>query len=230
MRNMAPARILDSHIHLWPHTAANPYGHSWMQPGHILTRQFSIDDYIAAKKSDPAVEGFVYVETDRKLDPFSPADERFEWASEAFEEVKWLRRIVEGTPLDGEGFTKEQGQLMKGAVIWAPMDHGLDVFKKYIRIARKAAGEKTWAKVKGIRFLLQGISDEAKFRELVLGDGFADILEYMPEMDGKPSFDVGVDTRRGGPWQLEIATEAIEKLRAAAGSGRDTVFVISAFC
>ncbi|KAF2100895.1 hypothetical protein NA57DRAFT_35937 [Rhizodiscina lignyota] len=227
---MPPRRIIDSHIHLWPHSAASPSGHSWMEPGALLTRQFSIGDYIAANKHDPALEGFVYVETDRKLNPFRSEDQNFEWASETFEEVKWLKRIVEGTPLEGEGFTKEQGDLMKGAVIWAPVDHGLDVFKRYIQMARDVAGDKTWKRVKGIRFLLQGIHDETKFKQLVLSAGFADVLRYLPQTEERLSFDVGVDATRAGVWQLEVATDAIESLRAAGESGKNTVFILSEFC
>lgn len=223
-----PTKIIDSHIHLWPHTSASSSVHSWMEAGGPLTRQFSINDYIAANKADSALSGFVYVETDRRLDTFSAEDESFNWANETFEEVKWLRRIVEGAPGDGENFQKEHGALMKGAVIWAPVDQGVNVFRKYVAVAREVAGEETWKRVKGFRFLLQGILDQNKFQDLVLSESFADVLEEMVSMG--MSFDVGVDTHRGGPWQLEIATEAIERLRKRPSqSTNKTVFILSTF-
>jgi L-rhamnono-1,4-lactonase len=227
---METEKILDSHIHLWPHSAASASGHSWMKPGAPLTRQFSIENYMAANKNEPSLEGFVYVETDRKLEKCHADDESFQWASETFREIRFLRRIVEGAPLEGEGFTKEQGALMKGAVIWAPVDHGLTLFKRYMQMAQSTAGEATWKRVKGIRFLLQGILDQTEFKRLALSDDFADILRYLPQIGGGLSFDVGVDTRSSGIWQLEIATEAVENLRTAGGTGKDTIFIMNHMC
>lgn len=199
-----------------------------METGGPLTRQFSIEDYVSASKSDPALSGFVYVETDRRLDAFNAHDENFDWANETFEEVKWLRRIVEGKPDEGEGFEKEHGNMMKGAVIWAPVHQGVDVFRRYVALARQIAGEETWKRVKGFRFLLQGILDQQEFKKLVLSEDFADVLEEMGSMG--LSFDVGVDTHRGGPWQLEMATDAIESLRKRPSqSAQRTVFILSTF-
>lgn len=224
---MTAPRIIDSHIHLWPHTAASPAGHAWMQPGAPLTRQFSLPDYNAANKTDVALEGFIYVETDRRLDEYDPSDSNFNWAKQTFEELRWLRRIVEGIPAAGEAFGKEHSALLKGAVIWAPVDHGPEVFMKYLEKATAIAGEKTWHKVKGVRFLFQDMQNRQAFQDLVLSDSLATIFRILPNLDAPMSFDVGVDSRSTGVWQLEVVTEAIKKLRTCAKGGEKTVFILS---
>ncbi|KAJ9646503.1 L-rhamnono-gamma-lactonase [Coniosporium tulheliwenetii] len=197
---MPRQRILDSHIHLWPASAANPSSHAWMTPGAHLAKQYSVSDYLSASTSpDAVVEGFVYVETDRRVggagDDNGPSENLEAWA-EPLEELRWLRRIVEGTPEEAEGFSPGDGRLMKGIVAWAPLDRGPDVFEE----------------VKGFRFLLQGIKEEATLRELVLGEGFVGALRRFRGEGRDSSFDVGVDMRGAGVWQLEVAAEMIVKV------------------
>lgn len=225
---MHPRRILDAHIHLWPASAANPSSHTWMTPGAHLAKQYSVSDYLSASaSSDAVVEGFVYVETDRRVGSAGDGQsENLEAWAEPLEELRWLRRIVEGTSEEGAGFTAEQGRLMKGIVAWAPLDRGPDVFEEYVAKAREVAGEKTWGRVKGFRFLLQGIKDEGALRKLVLGEGFVGAMRRFRGEGRDWSFDVGVDMRGAGVWQLELAAEVIVKVNR--GMEKDGVrFILS---
>ena len=82
-----------------------------MTPGHPLSKRHGISDYLAITSPQPA--GFIYVETDRYLPSAEPnisdsdSDEDVkgklkEWAKEPLEEVRFLRRIVEGMPEGGD--------------------------------------------------------------------------------------------------------------------------------
>ncbi|KAL7780431.1 hypothetical protein CFE70_010454 [Pyrenophora teres f. teres 0-1] len=104
---MAPQQILDTHIHLWPSTATSSSNHSWMTRGNILAKRHGISDYLAI--TSPPPQGFIYVETDRRLpstepnipDSASSSEIRKElelWAKEPLDELRFLRRIAEGTP------------------------------------------------------------------------------------------------------------------------------------
>lgn len=249
-----PNRILDSHIHLWPASASNLQGHSWMTPGHHLTRQYGIQDYLSSAASRKP-DGFVYVETDRALPPLpellkrftssssSPPtklengdatwgeaeDEAFQtYVAEPLREVEFLRRIVEDDASnedEGHGAGQGNGKLMRGAVAWAPVQLGRKGVQRFLELAEERAGSRAWKVVKGFRFLLQGIRDEAAFRELALGRPW---IEGLKELGRRGySFDVGVDERQGGVWQLEVAGEMIQKLREEEGS--DIVLILSKF-
>ena len=132
-----------------------------MQPGHILTKQYSVNDYILAtsKRRDQFdIKGFVFVETDARVDD-SKADVRG-WAEEPLKEIAFLRRLVEGDISLGEGFQAEQSSLLRGIVAWAPLDRPLHDFLQYMAAAKEVAGKETWNKIKGFRYLVQGITDE----------------------------------------------------------------------
>lgn len=134
--------------------------------------------------------------------------------------------MVEGSPGKGEGFVKENSDLLKGAVIWAPADQGIQVFQRYVALVKEIAGDETWKKVKGFRFLLQGIADEKRFKCLVSSKAFEDVLEEMGNMG--MSFDVGVDSHSVGLWQAEATVEAIENLRRRESQKtKPTVFILS---
>ncbi|KAF7569035.1 hypothetical protein PtrM4_114500 [Pyrenophora tritici-repentis] len=167
---MAPQQILDTHIHLWPSTATSSSNHSWMTRGNILAKRHGISDYLAI--TSPPPQGFIYVETDRRLpsaepnipDSASSSEIRKElesWAKEPLDELRFLRRIAEGTPEEGDGFMQEHGNRMFGCVIYAPFHLSPKVFNEYLAIAKDVAGEKLWSKVAGFRYLLQGKGDGA---------------------------------------------------------------------
>jgi L-rhamnono-1,4-lactonase len=193
-----------------------------------LARQFSIREYLQASSSTSpiaSVRGFVYVETDRELGPQESSD-MAQWARGPLDEIAFLKRIVEGTPAkdQDEGFEPGHGDLMKGAVIWAPLNRGLEDARAYVKAARGVAGERTWERIKGFRFLLQGVKEKKKFEELVTSDGF---VQSLREMGKFWSFDVGVDQRQGGVWQLEMVVDMIERVRGGVPKEDQVVFILS---
>ncbi|QDS70959.1 hypothetical protein FKW77_007192 [Venturia effusa] len=179
--------ITHSHVHLWPSSAANNDAHAWMHEGDHLAKQYSISDYLTASSSPSSsstetanyeVKGFVYVETDRRYRKELAEGETvsdFTWAEQCRAENAFLRRIVSGETVDGvdEGFDSETAKMMKGCVLWAPVDRGLDVFK---------------------RWLDPGIRDKDAFERLVTDHGFVEVLRFMgkyhlckPDMEHPPA-------------------------------------------
>ncbi|KAF2757974.1 hypothetical protein EJ05DRAFT_538242 [Pseudovirgaria hyperparasitica] len=217
-----PPKILDSHIHLWPASAANPQSHTWMQtqPGHThpLAHEHSISDYLASCGT-PAPSGFVYVETDRALPTSPPPDsdsdsdisdaELRRYAAQPLEEIRFLRRIVEGEGVS-EGNGAEHKALLKGIVLWAPVHLGPKTLRRYLVVAEQTAGAETWGLVKGFRVLLQGWRDREGFLRLVTGEAW---IGGLAELGARGfAFDVGVDQRGGGVWQLEGVVEMVVRL------------------
>lgn len=244
---MAPSRILDSHIHLWPSTATTSKDHGWMtDPTHFLAKRHGISDYKTVTESSPAssgLQGFIYVETDRYLPAETPdlssdaSKEETEkalkeWARAPLQELEFLRRIVEDTPHEGDGFEKGDGRLLKGAVVWAPFNLSHSAFKIYLAIAESVAGPKLWGKIVGFRYLLQG-KEKGEVQKLV---GNSDWIENVVSLgDGREgkgwAFDVGVDIHRDGTEPLGAVGEMMQRVRkreAQKGGGSQPVrFVLS---
>ncbi|KIW08944.1 uncharacterized protein PV09_00858 [Verruconis gallopava] len=227
-----PQVILDAHIHLWPSSAANEASHSWMVPGGHLTKQYSLGDYleaVAPAASDFTHSGFVYVETDRTVGS-KVTDDLTVQAAEPLKEIEFLRSIVEGTAEDGHAFRAQDATLLRGIVAWAPLNRPLPDFLRYMEIARETAGEATWSKIKGFRFLLQGIVNEDEFKQLVdpSESSFVTLLKFLGSQN--LSFDVGVDQRQGGVWQLERFAAVIELAHKDVATENKTIFILNHLC
>ena len=220
------ATIIDSHIHLWPQSASNEADHSWMTPGMPLARQHILPDYYDASNQDASgsgnskVEGVVYVETDRYYDP--PSKDLAYWARNPLEEVKFVRSIVEGE------YGEQDSRMLRGIVLWAPMDQPTETLREWLRLAEQTAGAETWKRIKGFRFLLQAIHDQDKFKALVLSQDFTANLKILGEHG--LSFDVGVDQRSGGSWQLELVYMAMQRAHEGVPDGQKTIFIVNHLC
>jgi L-rhamnono-1,4-lactonase len=156
------------------------------------------------------------------------------WATEKLEELKFLHRMVDGTSqdLEDDGFAPGDGDRLKGLVIWAPFHLPPPLFKLYLRIARETLGEKAWARIVGFRQLLQATRTEAEMRALVESENWQqNILSLRTGREGKSHvFDIGVDTRGGGVWQVEVAADmvaAVRRLEREEGGERSVRFVLS---
>lgn len=232
---MPPLSIVDSHIHLWPASAANPSGHGWMNDGDPLTKQHVLSDYYrAAKQQDTTgssapsephcqVRGVVYIETDRRLEEPN-GRQLHEWARQPTEEISFLRSIVEG-----QQYGERDSQMLLGLVPWAPVSQGIQVFEDWLVHVEVTAGPKTWSRIKGFRFLLQGITDRQAFERLVFSDDFISILKSFREKGRAFSFDIGVDAHSGGVWQLEAITKVIERVHAGVRDDDKVIFILSAW-
>jgi len=204
-----------------------------MHDGHPLQRQWDVSHYLDATTNESVrpgqpqafqLQGFVYVETDRALGP-KDLDPHERWRG-PLDEVAFVRRLVEGTPREGEtNPDARSGALLLGSVLWAPVDQGPQVLLQYLKLAEDVAGPLAWRKVKGFRYLVQGIKDQRAFTKLVTGDAFIDALKLLGKMGY--AFDVGVDQRQGGVWQLQGLLECIRRVRSGCTQDEHGVFVLS---
>jgi L-rhamnono-1,4-lactonase len=203
--------IIDSHIHLYPASELDTL--AWCSPGHPLGKQRSVADY--RKTSSDRTEGFIFLETDRKNNNSTS------W-TDPLAEISWLRRIVEDQPREGEGHSPGDGKLCLGIVPWAPINLGREKVEEWLERAKETAGEKTWERVKGFRYLLQDKEDGAAVTE-----EFVEGLKVL----GRRGFvfDLGVDQHRRGRKQLEEAVEMVEKAHEGVTEGEKVVFVLSEF-
>ena len=218
-----------------------------MTPGHHLSKRHGISDYLSITSPQPA--GFIYVETDRYLPSAEPSiqdsdsDEEVkeklrQWAKEPLEEVRFLRRIVERMPEEGDGFTVDEAGKMMGCVVYAPFHLPPRVFIIYLDLVKEVAGPQLWQKIKGWRYLLQGKGDgvvanmlneneESWVNNLIGLKGLGDGCQAW-------CFDVGVDTNRDGTGPMEAVGGLIKAVRAreeneGGGDGKRVKFVLSTY-
>jgi L-rhamnono-1,4-lactonase len=200
-----------------------------MTPGNFLAKRHGIADYLAV--ANPKPEGFVYVETDRYLPssaPDLPKDNDWEyrriielWAKEPLEEIRFLRRIVEGKTEEGDGVKGDHGSLMKGVVLYAPFHFNGLHLRAYMDMAEEVAGPKLWSRVVGFRYLLQGKGDGVVERMLAGDRPNSKSVRWMSNFrhlkkgnEGKGRcFDVGVDTHRDGMGPFEALAEFMHEMR-----------------
>ncbi|RAH87125.1 amidohydrolase family protein [Aspergillus japonicus CBS 114.51] len=208
-----PIPIVDSHIHLFP--ASHLPTLAWHGPQNPLGAQHSVDEYrqatTAATTSTPSaagaagaapsyLRGFIFLETDR-ISSVEEESEKLGW-SHPLDEVSLLTRIITGTPVPGEGHAEADRQLCLGMVPWAPVPGGAAVLERYMGLVRERTGEDVYRKVCGVRYLVQ---DKPKG---VMGQaGFVEGLRWLGRQG--LAFDLGVDARQGGMWQLREAAEML---------------------
>ena len=159
-----------------------------------------------------------------------------DWAKGPLDELRFLRRIVEGNAdadVDG-GSSDRDGPPLLALVVWAPLHLNPDLIKLYLEIAEEVAGEKTWARIAGFRYLIQGIRQEEEMKNLVESPDWLDNLRSLSQGRGGRgwSFDVGVDVRSGGVWQVEVAADMVGKVRererkSGEGAGSSVRFILS---
>ncbi|KAK3402875.1 hypothetical protein B0T20DRAFT_9885 [Sordaria brevicollis] len=206
--------IIDSHIHLYPQSEIET--HKWFAEDNPLAKQHSIQEYQAATGAPGNLQGFVFIEVDRKN------DDAKDW-THPLQEIAWLRRIVTGQPKEGEGHTAEDGRDCLGIVPWAPVVLGAAKLEEYLAAAEKEAGRETWAKVKGFRYLLQD-----KPNGTALSDEFIEGLKLLGRK--KFVFDLGVDQHKRGRIQLEEAVEMIDRAHEGVEDEDKVVFILNHLC
>lgn len=212
MSSPTPPLIIDSHIHLYPSTELASL--AWCHPTHPLHAQRSVAEFHAATGSPPNLTGFLFVETDRQ-----PTAAAADFAG-PLQEIAFMRRLATGDPRPGEGHTPADAKLCLGFVPWAPMTLGAAGLEGYLERAEREAGEETWSRVKGWRYLLQD-----KENGTGLGEGFIEGLKVL----GRRGFvfDVGVDQHRRGRVQLEEVVEMIDRAHEGVEEEEKVVFILS---
>lgn len=211
--------VIDSHIHLYPSSELDTL--AWSKPNTPLHKQYSLEQYAAATSSYPSLEGFIFLETDRKQDLDKGAEDGSGWEFPLME-VEWLKRIALGTPKEGEGHTSEQKELCLAIIPWAPVPSGAEVLERYVGEVEKHA-ETSFGKIKGFRYLVQD-----KERGTMLKESFIEGLKWL----GKKGFvfDVGVNQHSGGKWQLEEAVEMIERAHEDVEEKDKITFILNHLC
>lgn len=141
------------------------------------------------------------------------------WAHEPLQEVRFLRSIVESDGVEGE--------LLKGCVLYAPMQLPEHMFKRYLEIAEKVAGPELWKRVVGFRYLLQG-KKEGEVQKLVSSEQWINNLVTLGEGRGDKgwTFDVGIDVNRDGEEGLKDVSGMIGEARKRGSNVR---FILSEF-
>lgn len=208
-----------------------------MTPGFQLTKEHILSSYVEAAEQnhsfaetrDVQVEGIIYVETDRRLSsPFDPDGQPVPlttWAAQPLDEIRFLRDIVEGR------YGEADSRMLLGIVLWAPVHLSPAVFEEWLSAARAAAGEETWKRVKGFRYLLQSMTDRADFEKVVFSDDFMSVLKSFKQYRGGRNFvfDVGVDQHSAGVWQLEDFIKVIDRVHEGVEEDGKVTFVLSMF-
>lgn len=226
MASTSKRTIIDSHVHLWPVETANLDGHTWMPPGMPIAKAHLPPDYMAATEMsesddlDVEVQGLVFIESDVRYD--IPVGDISMWARGPLGEMTFVRKIVQGE------YGDRASKSMVGIVPWAPMDQPTTVLKEYLDLAKDKAGENTWNRVKGFRYLLQAITDEGNFKALVFSSEFIANLRLLGRRGF--SFDVGVDQRSGGSWQLETMAQAMAMAHESVEEHDKVIFIVNHLC
>ncbi|PYH60154.1 uncharacterized protein BO96DRAFT_182719 [Aspergillus niger CBS 101883] len=225
-----PTPIIDSHIHLFP--APHLPTLAWYTPSSPLGSQHSVDEYRLATTSIPTspepttdshyLRGFIFLETDR-ISSIEESDPTRGW-SHALDEVSFLTRIITGDPVPGEGHKDVDRHICLGMVPWAPVPGGPAALEKYISLVReRTRTEEVFRKVRGVRYLVQD-----KPSGVMLQPEFIDGLRWLGRQ--QLAFDLGVDARQGGIWQLREAAEMMNTVYRGVGEKKDRVrIVISMF-
>ncbi len=224
--------IIDSHVHLFPASELSTL--AWQTPDGPLAKQHSVEEYKAAATvggKRPLPRGFILIEADRKHDAAETGEGDGDGWAGPLAEVAWMRRVATAAggsddappPRAGEGHASEDAGLCVALVPWAPVAGGPAVLERYLERAREAAGgegSEAWAKVKGVRYLLQD-----KPNGTALGDGFVDGLKLLGRR--RLVFDVGVDQHRRGRVQLEELVEMIDRAHDGVPEEEKVVFILS---
>lgn len=195
------------------------------------------EEHIREQQTQPHLLGVVYVETDRAL-----LDTKSEHPEERYthplQEIVFLRNLITSSP----------HSLVLAIIPWAPIDEGPTGLLHYLALAKQTAGDETWSKVVGFRYLVQGMREQGVFEAKVRSQAWMDGLRWLAKEGSKWRtqrqeaekkkkrgfvFEVGVDQRQGGTWQLDEFAECIERLRrmededGVDDEGERTSFVLS---
>jgi L-rhamnono-1,4-lactonase len=201
MTSRPPPEIIDSHIHLYSrsHIPSLRWASS-LPSDHVLRGENSTQEYRSAiSNCKDNVRGFVFIESDRLS---SQAEDGW---GHVLDEIQFLARMAKSEPEErrDEGFEGAGRDLVLGIVPWAPVPAGAKVMERYMSLAtERCKNEEVRKKIKGVRYLVQD-----KPLGVMLQPAFIESLKWLGARGF--SFDLGVDARNGGMWQLKEACEML---------------------
>jgi L-rhamnono-1,4-lactonase len=214
---------IDSHVHFWAASEANSTSHPWMTLNHPLAKEYSVNEYKkstqSSEDSNYFVRGVIYVETDRRT--IAAPDIKAK-AAEHLKELSFVRSLLEQSQTEGNGFPR-----ICGIIAWAPLTCELSEFVKYLEAARERIGTEYWSQIKGFRYLLQGIKSHEDFTAVTRSEEVMKNLRYIGQHHW--TFDVGVDQRQGGTWQLELVADLVERVDKECARDEKVTFILSEY-
>ncbi|KAK9455230.1 hypothetical protein V1511DRAFT_499830 [Dipodascopsis uninucleata] len=200
--------MIDSHVHLY--TARQNMALAWMTDDSPLRGNFRVDEYLKDSEGQ-AVDGIIFLEVDR-------IQSEGNWA-EPIKEYEYISRVIlnrlyedndEGTSGICPG--KRDKSIVLGMIPWAPISEGVEAVEKYYSMLVDANPEGI-SFIKGFRYLVQD-----KPQGTMLKPQFGESLRWLANKE--LVFDLGIDVRSGGLWQLE---ETEKMLQMAP----ETVYIIN---
>ena len=203
--------IIDSHLHLYPASELDTL--VWCSTHHPLHGQRSVEEYRIATRNQRNLRGFVFIETDRKCHLGSDEGSR-----QPLAEVEWMRRIADGIPRP-EGHLPKHARLCVVIVPWAPVPLGVEALSRYVEQVKSKAGNIS-NRTAGFRYLVQD-----KPHSTMLQPDFVEGLRCFGEHGYV--FDLGIEQRSAGLWQLEQAIEMIAKVNQGVPEKKKVAMVIS---
>ncbi|ETN42041.1 uncharacterized protein HMPREF1541_03980 [Cyphellophora europaea CBS 101466] len=207
--------IIDSHIHLFAQSHLPRLSWAGSLPDdHVLKRGNTVSVYKEATAGTAPLAGFVFLETDRIS---GLSDDQWE---DALAEAEFLSRIAQGRPSEGEGHEAGDSKLCLGIVPFAPVPAGPAALARYVGRVWDLYPDDYKDKVKGFRYLLQD-----KPPKTMLQPDFIAGLQWLGQ--NNLSFDLGVDARSAGLFQLEEACTMMDQLYSTGSTLR---IVINHFC
>lgn len=104
------------------------------------------------------------------------------------------------------------------------MPDGAVLLERYVQKVKQAAEtDDVWRKIRGVRYLVQD-----KPSGVMLQPEFIDGLKWLGRK--QLTFDLGVDARQGGLWQLREAVEMMERVYEGVDEKDQVVMVINYLC
>ena len=206
-------QILDTHVHLF---TEERFTHlKWLLPDSLLYSNHSVSEYTTCipRSLKPFHRGFIFVETDcRYTDP--PENPASAELAKAWKYV--LREYTYVYNISQYNEPQVTGEMpVRGIVPWAPVHLGPIMLDKYLELLNAIGGvvlepatrmvNRKKSMLKGFRYLLQD-----KPRGTMLKEEFIKGLRWISKKG--LIFEVGVDTRSTGLWQLEEFVVLLQKL------------------
>ncbi|ODM17202.1 hypothetical protein SI65_07601 [Aspergillus cristatus] len=170
---------------------------------HLLSLACNLIHPIISDSTKPLyLRGFIFIETDR----ISSVEESSPGWQHVLDEVALLARIVRGEPIDGD----------QHRYVDRPPCLG-------IALGSGARWCCLIGEIRGVRYLVQD-----KPSGVMLQPEFIDGLKWLGRK--QLTFDLGVDARQGGLWQLREAVEMMERVYEGVDEKDQVVMVINYLC
>lgn len=205
--------IIDSHINLY--READLESLAWCPSSHPLHTEQSLKEYALSVQEPDCLEGFILVEAHRKFETGSVTVND----QHAIDELRWMSTVASGHVSPEDGLEKGAGNKCLALIPFAPVPLGQVSMEKWLVTTANILGKIAFAKVRGFRYLLQD-----KPKGTMLEAKFIESLRWMGTHGY--AFDLGIDQKDGGRWQLDEAIRMMELAHANIENDKDKITVV----